>query len=272
MRRLPLPNEALYPVQTVAFALALYGATTALEGSGYLAVFLAGILVGDARAPYKREIERFAGALASLAEIVAFVVLGLSVDLSQVVRHGWVWTGLALAALLIVVVRPVLVGLVLWPVALERGERLFVLFAGLKGAVPILLGTYVLAEGVPRAAEIYDVIFVVVLVSVLVQGGLVPAAAQVLRVPMRITEQEPWALGMRFADEPQGLHRYLVAPGSPADGATVAGLDAGEDFWISMVRRSGRLVQVRGGTRLRAGDEVLALVDDGAGPDSVFSA
>ena len=103
MRHLPLPNEALYPVQTVAFALALYGGATALDGSGFLAVFVAGILVGDERAPYKREVERFAGALASLGEIVAFVVLGLSIDLSAILTTDHIWIGLALAALLIAI-------------------------------------------------------------------------------------------------------------------------------------------------------------------------
>ena len=270
MRRVPLPNEALYPVQTVAFALLLYGGATALEGSGFLAVFLAGILVGDARAPYKREIERFAGALASIGEIVAFVVLGLSVQLSSVFTGNRVWMALGLAGLLIVVVRPLLVGLVLLPIRLDRGERWFVLLAGLKGAVPILLGTYVLAEGAARAGEIYDIIFVVVLVSVVVQGGSVPLLARLLKVPIRETEPEPWALGMRFRDEPEGLHRYVVEAGAPADGCSVRNLDVGEAFWISMINRGGRLVQVRGDTVLRAGDEVLALADGPDGPDALF--
>ena len=271
MRRVPLPNEALYPVQTIAVALLLYGGATAIEGSGFLAVFVAGILVGDARAPYKREIERFAGALASIAEIVAFVVLGLSVDLSSVFTGDRVWTALGLAALLMLVVRPLLVGLVLLPIRLERGERWFVLLAGLKGAVPILLGTYVLVEGVHRAREIYDIVFVVVLLSVVLQGGLVPTLARLLKVPMHVTEPEPWALGMRFRDEPEGLHRYVVAKGSRADGCSLRDLDVGEDFWISMISRRGRLVQVRGDTVLEAGDEVLALADGPEPPASLFA-
>jgi potassium/hydrogen antiporter len=124
--------------------------------------------------------------LSSLAEIVAFVVLGLSVSLGSVFHGTRVWTAPGLAALLIVVVRPLLGAAVLAPVRLRRGERGFVLFAGLKGAVPILLGTYVLAEGVAGGRAIYDTIFVVVVVSVVVQGGLVPAAARVFRVPMRV--------------------------------------------------------------------------------------
>jgi cell volume regulation protein A len=270
MRRLPLPNEALYPLQTVAFALALYGGATALDGSGFLAVFVAGILIGDERAPYKREVERFAGALASLGEIVAFVVLGLSIDLSTILTTDHIWIGLALAALLIAI-RPLLVGVLMLPIDLRRGERWFVLLAGLKGAVPILLGTYVLAEGVADASKIYDVVFVVVLVSVVLQGGLVPTLAALLKVPMRMTEQRPWALGMRFQDEPTGLHRYVVAAGSPADGCTIAALDVGENFWVSMVSRGGALVQVRGSTVLQAGDEVLALADEAHPPDTLFT-
>ncbi len=174
------------------------------------------------------------------------------------------WTGIALAALLILVVRPVCVGLLILPIRLRRGERAFVLWAGLKGAVPILLGTYVVAEGVNHADRIYGVIFDVVLVSVVVQGGLVPTFARWWHVRMRVVEPEPWALGMRFRDEPEGLHRFVVAGGSTADGSTIEDLPLEEDVWISMVSRDGRLVQVRGTTVLAAGDEVLALASDGS--------
>jgi len=262
LQHLPLPNEALYPLRTVAFALLVYGVTTLAHGSGFLAVLLTGILVGDTRAPYKREIERFASAAGSLGEIIAFTVLGLSIPISEVFGHGRAWTGLALAALLILLVRPVFVGLLIVPLRLRRGERAFVLWAGLKGAVPILLGTYVVAEGVAGADRIYAVIFVVVLVSVGVQGGLVPTFARWWHVRMRVVEPEPWALGMRFRDEPEGLHRFVVARGSAADGSTIADLPLEEDVWVSMVSRDGRLVQVRGTTTLRAGDEVLALASD----------
>jgi len=270
LRRVPLPNAALYPVQTIAFACLIYGVTTVAHGSGFLAVFLAGIIVGDARAPYKREIEHFAAGLGSVAEIVVFTVLGLTVSLEHVLHDGALWTGLALAALLILLVRPVLVGLVLAPIRLRRGERAFVLWAGLKGAVPIVLGTFVLTGDVPDASRIYGVIFVVVLISVVVQGGSVPTVARLLKVPMRVVEPEPWALGMRFRDEPKGLRRYFVASGAPADGCSISGLDVGESAWISMVSRGGQLVQVRGKTLLQAGDEVLVLADSGIDLDPVF--
>lgn len=270
MRHLPLPNEALYPVRALACAPVVYGLGAGLHGSGFLAVFVAGIYLGDARAPYKREIERFSSGVATVAEIVAFTVLGLTVSLDSVVSGPAWWQGLLLAALLVVVARPLLVWPLLLPLDLRPGEKAFVLWAGLKGAVPILLGTYVLAADVAGGRQLYGIVFVVVLVSVAVQGGLVPLVARRCGVPMRVVEPQPWALGMRFSDEPRGLHRHVVATGAPADGSSLADLDLGEDAWISLVSRSGRLVQVRGGTVLRAGDEVLALAGEDVDLARVF--
>ena len=139
-RRVPLPSEGLYPLRTLACALLVFAVATLAHGSGFLAVFVAGIALGDGRAPFKREIERFHTALASLAEIVDFVALGLTVNLAVIARAD-VWIpGLILGAVLAFAVRPALVGLSLIPARLKSNERNFVLFAGLKGAVPILLG------------------------------------------------------------------------------------------------------------------------------------
>jgi len=270
LQHLPMPNAALYPLRAVACAQLIYGACTVAHGSGFLAVLLAGILVGDTRAPYKREIERFSSAASSLAEIVAFTVLGLSIPLSVAFGDDSGWTGVGLAALLILVIRPLLLGVLLAPIRLRRGERAFVLWSGLKGAVPILLGTYVITEGAAGASRIYAVIFVVVLVSVAFQGGLLPTLARVWKVPMRVVEPEPWALGMRFRDEPEGLHRFVVRHGSPADGTAVEDLPLGEDMWISMISRAGRLVHVRGDTVLKPGDDVLLLAPDSAAGGALF--
>ena len=271
-RRVALPNEALYSVRAIASAALIYAAATIIHGSGFLAVFLAGIVSGDARAPYKREIERFSGGIASLAEIVVFVVLGLSVSLNDVLNPAVLWTGLALSALLIFVIRPVLVGVLLLPFRLRWGERAFVLWAGLKGAVPILLGIFVITAGADHAHTIYALIFIVVLVSVVFQGGFIPLFARLLRVPMRVVEPEPWALGLRFNEEPSGLHHHTVAPGSHADGSTIEDLNLGEDGWVSMINREGRLLQVRGSTRLQAGDVVLTLAEPDAQLDRIFDA
>jgi len=261
LRHSRLSDGALTAILVVAAAVLLYGAGTALGGSGFLAAFIAGILVGDLRAPYKQEVERFSSGMASLAEIAVFILLGLSIRLQDVLRPDVLLTGLAISGLLIFVIRPVLVGLLIAPIRLRLGERAFVLWAGLKGAVPILLGLFILGSGTPGADRLYAIIFIVVLVSVLLQGGLVPVLARAFRVPTRAIPVRPWSLDIRFAHEPDGLHRHIVAAGSPADGRTVAEISAGDDDWISLITRSGRNIPVRNGTRLRPGDVVLTQAD-----------
>jgi cell volume regulation protein A len=264
IRAVPLPSEGLYPLRTAASALILFAVAGLAHGSGFLAVFVAGILLGEERAPYKREIERFHSALASLGEIVAFVVLGLAVDLAVLTRAEVLVPGLITGLVLALVIRPVFVGLCLVPARLAGNERTFVLFAGLKGAVPILLGSFVLAARVDQAERLYGIVVVVVVLSVLLQGSLVPTVARFLRLPVREVEPEPWAIGVRLRDEPEGVHRFTVAAGAPADGHRIAELDTlPEDAWISLVVRDNRLLPVRGGSRLQAGDEVLVLADPG---------
>jgi len=111
---------------------------------------------------------------------------------------------------------------------------------------------------------------VVVLFSVVVQGSLVPTLAKVWHVPMRVVEPEPWTMGMRFRDRPEGLHRYVVERGSQADGATIRDLPLDEDVWVSVVSRGGRMVQVSGSTTLAAGDEVLAITSDSSLAEELF--
>jgi potassium/hydrogen antiporter len=273
MRRVPLPSEGLYSVRVLAGVLAIFGLAVVAQGSGFLAVFVAGILIGDETAPYKREIQRFHSSLASLAEIVAFVMLGLTMRLSALASaHTWP-AGLAIAALLALVIRPVLGGLVSLPVRLTRRERVFFLWTGLKGAVPILLGMTIAGSGTPGAARAYQIIFVIVGFSVIVQGGSVPALAHRLRIPLRTVEPEPWSLGVRFSQEPEGLHRYRVAAGSAADGSLVSELPCGEDVWVSLIIREGNLVTDAADMRLRGGDEVLVLADPDDAPvlDRLFT-
>ena len=167
--------------------------------------------------------------MASLAEIVAFVVLGLTIGLHTLPDSGALSIGLVLAVLLTVVVRPLGVGLLLVPVRLAWGERLFVLWAGLKGAVPILLGSFLLTAEVPDATRLYAVIIVVVAFSVVVQGGLVPTVAARLGVPMRTVEPEPWSRGCAFARSPAGCAAMSWRPAPQPTGARSASW-----MWVRM--------------------------------------
>jgi cell volume regulation protein A len=188
IKRLPLPDRSLYPLAVLLAAAALYGVASVAHGSGFLAVFVAGIVAGDTRFPARRAVREFNSALSDLSELAVFIALGLTVDLAFIGDEGLWWRGLVLAALLGFVVRPLVVGAVLLPTELGWNERLFVMWSGLKGAVPILLASLAVVGGTESADTIYGITFVVVLFSVLVQGTMVPVVAQRLGIPLRPAE------------------------------------------------------------------------------------
>ena len=175
--RLRLPSEDLRPVLLIALATVLYAVTALLHGSGFLAVFVLGLMLGDAELSAKDEIERFNRSLAGLAEIVVFVALGLTVDLGGLPASTW-RDGAVLTLVLALLVRPLVVLVALAPAKLEPGDRVFIAWSGLKGAVPILLAAFAVLGDVPGAEAIYGVVFVAVLFSVFGQGSLVPAVAR----------------------------------------------------------------------------------------------
>jgi cell volume regulation protein A len=189
-RRIRLPDAALYSVLTLAGSFVLFGAATLAHGSGFLAVFIAGIYFGEAELPYRREVEHVQAAAASLGEIVAFVALGMTVNLGEL-AHRNVWLpGLVLAVLLTVAIRPLLVGGCLIGSRLAGNERALVLLAGLKGAVPILLGSLLLNAALPDTERLYGIVVLVVAFSVTVQATLLPVLARLLKVPMRVARPD----------------------------------------------------------------------------------
>jgi cell volume regulation protein A len=184
IRRIRLANPALYPLRWLAAAGVIYGLAAVAHGSGFLAVFVAGIVIGDADYPRRRDVERFHTSLASLAEVVVFIALGLTVNK---VNLEPVWKDAILIALVLAfLARPLGIAPFLAPLHLRRGERVFVMWSGLKGAVPILLAAFALLQDVPGSDRIYGIVFVVVAFSVIVQGGTVPFAARRLGVRMRL--------------------------------------------------------------------------------------
>jgi len=192
LHRVSLPSSGLYTVRTLAGAGIVFGAATVAHGSGFLAVFVAGLIVGDARAPFKAEIEVFQEALSTLAEVAVFVGLGLTISITELGASRW-GEGLAVAAFVALVARPAAVGALLLPARLHHGERLFVMWGGLKGAVPILLAAFALGRHVDDSKRLYELVFVVVLASVVVQGGTIPFAARRFGIAMRRIAPTPRA-------------------------------------------------------------------------------
>jgi cell volume regulation protein A len=185
MRRVTLPNEGLYPLRTLAAAGLIYGLASVAHGSGFLAVFIAGLAIGDLEVPFRTEIRRFHTALASLSEIVVFVAFGLTIHRLAIFEDNIWLDGLLLAVVLAFLARPLALAPLLAPLRMRVGEKLFIAWGGLKGAVPILLASFAILAEVDDARRMYEIVFVVVLLSVVVQGSTLPFAARRLGVQMR---------------------------------------------------------------------------------------
>jgi cell volume regulation protein A len=260
LRRVRLGSEGLYPVLALVLAGALYGAASLAHGSGFLAVFILGLALSDARTPYKGEIERFSASLASLAELAVFVALGLTVDIGGLSGRVWL-DGVVLALVLALLARPLVVLLTLGAARLRWAERAFITWSGLKGAVPILLAAFAVLSAVDGAERVYGVVFVVVLVSVVGQGTLVPFVARTLAIPIHERRLLPWELSVRLGEEPPAAHEFEVGVRSRAAGRTIRDLPLGEHAWVTLVVRDGAATRPGGSLALQAGDRVLLLAE-----------
>ncbi len=245
MRHVRLTEPALYPIRVLAGAGIVYGLAAVVGGSGFLAAFVAGVILGDAAAPRKGEIEGFLSSLAGLAEIAAFVALGLTVGYGDL-ESGETWVdGIVLALILAFVARPLAIFPLLLPARLTRGERIFIAWAGLKGAVPILLGALALLADVDDAGRLYAIVFIVVLFSVIVQGASVPIVASRLRIPFRRVDHD-------LAE----VREFVVRDDAFASGRRIGDLPLGERAWVGVLVRDGRPHAIAGSVVLQPGDRV----------------
>ena len=261
-RRVELTGLALYPIRLLAGAGILYGLAAVLGGSGFLAVFVAGIMLGDAAMPRKGEIESFHSSLAGLAEIAVFIGLGLTISLGELDSLG-IWVdGIVIALVLAVVARPLAVLPLLLPARLTMRERLFVTWGGLKGAVPILLGALAVMAAVEGASDLYGIVFIVVVFSVVVQGTSLPYVARRLRIPFRRVDYD-------LAE----IMEFVVGENASASGRAIGELPLGERAWVGVLVRDGRPRPIDGDVVLEAGDRVhvYAQPEDMAALERIFS-
>ena len=176
INRVRLEHEGLYPVLSLALALFTYGITAAAGGSGFLAIYLAGLMLGNSEARHRDYLTRFHSGLAWLMQILMFLTLGLQVFPSRIVPV--IGVGLVLSIFLILVARPASVFLTLLPADFTLKEKLLISWVGLRGAVPIILATFPLIARIPKAEMIFNLVFFIVLSSILLQGTSLPIVAR----------------------------------------------------------------------------------------------
>lgn len=256
MRRAALPSSGLYPVAVICLAFLGYGTAAALHGSGFAAVYVAALVLGNMDLPHRAATRSFAEGVAWLAQIGLFVMLGLLLSPGRITAAN---VGLAVAAglLLTFVARPISV---LVSSAVHRmpwRELTFISWAGLRGAVPIVLTTIPMAEGVEGAERLFDIVFVMVVIYTLLTGPTLPLVARVLRVARR---SEPRGLELESAPLERiaaDLIQVTISPVSRMHGVEVGELRLPKGASVSMVIRGGQTKVPERRTVLRHGDELL---------------
>ena len=261
INRLKLGYEGLYPVLTFALVFLTFGLTDLLQGSGYLAVYVLGLLLGKEEFLHKRSLVRFFDGNAWLMQIALFITLGLLVFPSELTPV--ILPGMLIAVMLILVARPLAVFLTLIPFRYTLREKAFVSWVGLRGAVPIVLATFPLVAEVPDANSIFNLVFFIVITSVLLQGTLLPQAARWLKVDQPMSARPRIPLEVVSG---QGLHADLkeiqIEPASEAVGKAIYQLKLPLEYLIILLLRDNEYIQPNGSLELQEGDILLSLSDD----------
>ncbi|MFB9569535.1 potassium/proton antiporter [Saccharopolyspora hordei] len=256
--RLALPASGLYPVATFGLGLVAFAAGGAAQASGFLAAYLAGVVLANTgRLPHRAATRSFAEGLGWLAQIGLFVLLGLLVTPSEL--PALVLPALVVGLVLLLVARPLSVVVSLLPFRVPWREQVFLSWAGLRGAVPIVLATYPIVQGVPGSERVLDIVFVLVVVFTLVQGpGLRPLARLLGIIPREVTRElqvESVPLNVVGAE----LLTMTVPPGSRLHHTTVVELRLPEPSVIPLIVRGGRAFVPLPDTYLEMGDELLVV-------------
>ncbi|MDE6610929.1 MAG: potassium/proton antiporter [Muribaculaceae bacterium] len=249
---------SMISILILGFVFLTYTATTAMQGNGYLAVYICGMVLGNSRLPYRRSIGKFMDGLTWLAQIVVFLMLGLLVNPHEMVSVAAV--SFLIGLFIIFIGRPLSVFLCLAPFRkIGFRTKTFISWVGLRGAVPIIFATYPVVADVPGAAQIFNIVFFVTLLSLVVQGTSVIRAADALGLVDNEAKEEP-DFGVELSDEhPTSLRTLVLTPQHLSEGNTLGSISLPEGGLVIMIRRDGRYIVPNGKRRLQVGDTLLII-------------
>jgi potassium/hydrogen antiporter len=262
VNRLRLEYEGLYSVLSISAVLLTYGATSSLGGNGFLAVYTAGLVMGNGDFIHKRSLIHFHDGLAWLMQIAMFLTLGLLVFPSRllpVAEHG-----LLIAAFLMFVARPLgIFPSLLFSRRFSMRDRIMASWVGLRGAVPIILATFPYLAGLHNADMMFNVVFFIVLTSVLLQGTSIPLVAQWLGLsaPLAAKSVDAFRYPAVVCEVQENLTELTIGKDSPAAGKQIIELGLPDEALIVLLTRDETATVPGGGTVLEAGDRLLVLAE-----------
>lgn len=260
INKINIDNQSLYPILLLATAFFTFSATTLCKGNGYLAVYIAGLVVGNAKIVHKKSIGTFFDGFAWLWQIAMFLTLGLLVNPHELIPVAPI--GLTIGIFMIVVARPVSVFLSLLPFRnFTFKGKLYISWVGLRGAVPIIFATYPLIAGVQHASLIFNIVFFITILSLLIQGTTVTLAAKWLN---QIDEPEKKdVFGIELPEEiKSAMSEIEITPAVLAHGNKLMQLTLPDHTLAVMVKRGRHYFIPKGNTELKENDKLLMISDN----------
>ncbi|MGP1347607.1 MAG: potassium/proton antiporter [Phycisphaerales bacterium] len=253
LNRVTFTSAGLYPVATLSAAFVAFGAATVSLGSGILAVFVAGLVMGNGVLPYKASLTRVHDAIAWLGQVSLFLMLGLLVYPSQLIPVAGI--GLLLGLALAFLARPMVVWLCLTPFGWSLREMTYVCWVGIRGAVPIVLATFPVMAGIPDAERIFNIVFFIVALSTIIPGATIVRFTRILRLIEPGPPNPAAALEMHSLRPMNGVVTvYHIDASVAVCGASLADVSFPEHAAVILIVRGDSLVAARGNTRLEEGD------------------
>lgn len=263
LNKLNIDNQSLYPILLLSFAFFTFSITDLLKGNGYLAVYIAGMMVGNHKIMYRKEIYTFMDGLSWLFQIIMFLCLGLLVNPHEMLIFAPV--ALLIGAFMILVGRPLSVFICLLPFGrkITLKSRLFISWVGLRGAVPIIFATYPVVEGVPGASIIFNIVFFITILSLIIQGTTISRAARALglSLPMEKTGND---FGVELPDEiDSNLRDMTVSEATLQHGNTLKDMNLPQGTLVMIVKRGDEYLIPNGSLQLHIGDKLLLISENG---------
>jgi cell volume regulation protein A len=263
INRINIDNESLYPVLLLTLVFMIFSLTNFLKGNGYLAVYISGLVVGNAKFMHKKTSKKFMDGMAWLFQIVMFLTLGLLVNPSELLPIAGI--GMAISLFMIFVARPVAVWLCIFPFRnLSQKAKHYVAWVGLRGAAPILFATYPLTAGIEEAGVIFNIVFFVTLVSLLVQGTTVPTVARWLGLAgERKPENRLQTFDVDLSDDIKSIMSEMTLTIEHLlHGTRIMDMPMPENTLVVMIKRGEHYFVPTGATELESGDVLLLISDN----------
>ncbi|MGL5788075.1 MAG: potassium/proton antiporter [Bacteroidales bacterium] len=260
INKINIQNGSLYPILLLSIALLTFAATTLCKGNGYLAVYIAGLVIGNTKIVHKKSISTFFDGFAWLWQIVMFITLGLLVNPHELIPVSGI--GLSIGVFMMLIARPLSVFISLLPFRnISFKGKLYISWVGLRGAVPIIFATYPLIAGIDHAHLFFNIVFFITILSLSIQGTTVASFAKWLKL-IETPEKEP-VFAVEFPDEIKSkMCEMEVKADMLGNGKRLIDIDIPEHSLVVMIKRGQSFFIPNGKTELKTGDVLLIISDD----------